>query len=142
MLPLGLNPAGVRWRLIRQKQTQTHVRPSKVVEGVKEGHPPPHVRVLIGWCVGLGIGLGQMRAMRTDLARMYEMQAKQAQLLDALSDNIAKNTEAISRLTNAVDELRRELSTIRGESSGVRTKVEANTNLLSRLDERTKYLKP
>ena len=47
MLPLGLNQARARWSLIRQRQTQTRVRPGKVVEGLEEGHAPPHVGTIL-----------------------------------------------------------------------------------------------
>jgi hypothetical protein len=43
MAPLGLDEArGVGLRL-RQRYAQTHVRPGKVVEGLKEYHAVPHV---------------------------------------------------------------------------------------------------
>ena len=47
MMPRGLNQSWGPWLLLRQRQAQTHVRPGKVVEGVKEGHPPPHVGAVL-----------------------------------------------------------------------------------------------
>ncbi len=90
---------------------------------------------VIGWLVGLGILIGQMQAIRTDIARLYEGQVRQTQSLNALSDNIAKNIEAIERLSRAIYLLSDRLDRLTN-------KVENNTNLFSRLDERTKHLKP
>src|SRR5438093_6054540 len=41
--PLGLDASQDVWLLLRQRHAQTHVRPGKVVEGLKEHHAPPHV---------------------------------------------------------------------------------------------------
>ncbi|ETX06825.1 MAG: hypothetical protein ETSY2_14795 [Candidatus Entotheonella gemina] len=89
---------------------------------------------VIGWLVGLGILIGQMQAIRIDIARLYDGQVRQTQVLDALSNNVAMNTEAIERLSKAIERLNDRLDRLTN-------KVENNTNLLSRLDERTKRLK-
>ena len=41
--PLGLDQSRGVWLLVRQRQTQTHVRPGEVVESLKVDHAPPHL---------------------------------------------------------------------------------------------------
>ena len=45
--PLGLNQARGMWFLLRQRQAQAHVRPGKIVEGLKEDHAPSHLRAIL-----------------------------------------------------------------------------------------------
>src|SRR5262245_30626811 len=47
VMPLGLDQSRGMWRLIRQRHTQTHVRPCEVVEGLKEDHAPPHLDAIL-----------------------------------------------------------------------------------------------
>src|SRR5437660_11274207 len=43
MAPLGLDQSRGMWRLLRQRQAQTHVRPCEVVERLKQDHAPSHL---------------------------------------------------------------------------------------------------
>src|SRR5262249_6623823 len=45
--PLELNQARGVWLLLRQRQAQAHVRPGKIVEGLKEDHAPSHLRAIL-----------------------------------------------------------------------------------------------
>src|SRR5215471_17876042 len=45
--PLELNQARGVWLLLRQRQAQAHVRPGKIVEGLKEDHTPSHLSAIL-----------------------------------------------------------------------------------------------
>ena len=45
--PLGLDQSRGGWFLLRQRYTQTHMRPGEVVEGLKENHAPPHLGAIL-----------------------------------------------------------------------------------------------
>src|SRR5215468_8352013 len=47
VVPLGLDQSRGMWCLIRQRHTQTHVRPCAVIEGLKEDHAPPHLDAIL-----------------------------------------------------------------------------------------------
>ncbi len=47
MTPLGLNQSRGLRLLLRQRRAQTHVRPGKVVEGLKEDDTPPHLGAIL-----------------------------------------------------------------------------------------------
>src|SRR4029453_15104585 len=47
MAPLGLNQSRGMGCLLRQRQAQTHMRPGKVVEGLKQDHTSSHLGTIL-----------------------------------------------------------------------------------------------
>src|SRR5215468_3230871 len=45
--PLGPEQSRGEWYRLRQRDTQTHMRPGKVVEGLKENHTPPPLGAIL-----------------------------------------------------------------------------------------------